>query len=96
MPSNHQFVAAEADAAADAVCLRRVVNAFCTMLAGWLLYAVVVHRELIADPQAWWCAAPISVTALTTFFAAWAVFFGDRIVWLRAFRRAARTSRRGQ
>ena len=83
----------EADAIADAVCLRRVVHAFFAMVATWLLYAVVVQRELLADPQAWWCVAPISVTALTTFFAAWAVFFGDRIVWMRAFLRAARASR---
>ena len=83
----------QADAIADAVCLRRVVHAFFAMVATWLLYAVVLQRELLADPQAWWCAVPISVTALTTFFAAWAVFFGDRIVWMRAFRRAAQAAR---
>jgi hypothetical protein len=94
MASNHHSLTAEADAIADAVCLRRVLNAFLTMVAVWLLYAVVVNRELLAEPEAWWCVAPISVTALTTFFAAWAIFFGDRIVWLRAFRQAARASRR--
>jgi hypothetical protein len=91
--SHHHAHAAEADAVADAVCLRRVLNAFLTMVAAWALYGVVMHRAMLADPQPWWCVAPISVTALTTFFAAWAVFFGDRLVWLRAFRRAARASR---
>jgi hypothetical protein len=94
MPSNHHSLAAEADEVADSVCLRRVVNAFFTMVAVWGLYGVATQRELIDAGQAWWCVAPISVSALATFFAAWAVFFGDRIVWLRAFRRAARASRR--
>lgn len=95
MPSsNHHAQAAEADAVADAICLRRVLNAFLTMVAAWALYAVVTFRDLVPDPQPWWCVAPISVTGLATFFAAWAVFFGDRLVWLRAFRRAARASRR--
>jgi hypothetical protein len=94
MPSNPHSLAAEADAIADAVCLRRVLHAFLSMVAGWLLYAVILQRGLFAEPQAWWCAAPISLSAVATFFAAWAVFFGDRIVWLRAFRRAARAARR--
>jgi hypothetical protein len=96
MASNHHSLAAEADAVADAVCLRRVVNAFFTMAAAWALYGVVTQRDLLGDAQAWWCVAPISVTGLATFFAAWAVFFGDRLVWLRAFRRAAREARREQ
>lgn len=91
--SQHQAIAAEADAVADTVCLRRVTNAFFSMVAAWALYGVVVHRGLLGDPRPWWCAAPLAITALTTFFAAWAVFFGDRIVWLRAYRRAARASR---
>ena len=94
MPSNHHSLIAHADAVADAICLRRVVNAFLTMLAGWMLYGVLMHRDLIASDQPWWCAAPVSVTALATFFAIWAVFFGDRLVWLRAFRKAARAARR--
>jgi hypothetical protein len=93
MASNHHSLAAEADAIADSVCLRRVVNAFLTMVAVWSLYGVVAQRDLLGEVQAWWCVAPISVTGLATFFAAWAVFFGDRLVWLRAFRHAARARR---
>lgn len=94
VPTSHHHASAEhADAVADATCLRRVLHAFFTMVAGWALYGVLVHRELLSDPQPWWCAAPIGVSALATFFAAWAVFFGDRLVWLRAFRRSAREAR---
>jgi len=91
--SHHHAHAEQADAIADATCLRRVLNAFLTMVAAWALYGVLLDRQMLVDTQPWWCVAPISVTALTTFFAAWAVFFGDRIVWLRAFRRAAREAR---
>lgn len=95
MPSSHlHALAAEADAVADSVCLRRVLNAFLTMVAGWLLYAVLVNHGTLIAGEPWWCAAPITISGATTAFAAWAVFFGDRKVWLRAFRRAASSSRR--
>jgi hypothetical protein len=94
MTSNHHSLVARADAVADAVCLRRVLHAFLTMLAGWTLYGVLVHRSLIATEEPWWALAPVLITGLTTFFAIWAVFVGDRLVWLRAFRQAARVARR--
>ena len=90
MPSHPKVHAARADAVADTICCRRLVNCGLAIVAAWLLYASLFGAMMKIGQEHWWWTLPSTITATATAFAVWSLSFGDRLVWARAYQRAAR------
>lgn len=86
MPPPHlQTQAAKADAVADAVCFRRLMNAVLTVAATWLLYGALRHSSLDLGNPAWWGPLSITITIGAATFALWTVTLGDQQAWDDAY-----------
>ena len=80
--------AAQADAVADAVLVRRLTNAGLSLIAPWLIVLALSGWSTPFIPGDWIFAAAIAITAAALGFASWAALPGDRKTWREAYAKA--------